>query len=367
MSAVAPIFIELSRSHVGEVENDTVRRTNHGMATTLLYARHRKCNEDGSAFFVMARRGHDPSERLLENLSSSCKKLQAFAIRADTVFSHSGILYCGFCVVKKGVAVARLHNIQPNTPYRVIISFVVGAQCLGERPFVDTVLLRELAEKKERPLCAVVRCLPHSPWADTSTPPLLLIQALAQNYCSFLARTAHESCLLAPLLIHAVTDPKCVQYVALVQACRDTVTSFRIDGSAKQKSPMRIRSSPLQAPVVNNTDSAAILDVMTALSGGPSSVHGPWLLDWFDFLLLCLCPGSYPRIQQLARQMKALSVDEAPSLLARLRSMVRPEDVKIPAVSTRVPSWHGLAYKNLDYNLYKNQIIVIIALLYNKL
>jgi hypothetical protein len=296
--------------------------------SALLYIRRKNVpphQDGGTVFFVMAHHSvADAPDSLFTRNAAHAASLKALAVNADT-FHHTGKLITGFCSVRQGVARVRVTHIEANTMYRIAAIFKLTgrgdsrAALEDPAPILETVQLRELKEKPQSRIVAVVQLRGPPPWNLNLIPSLNTLQVVAQLYFYFLRRITHlrRGDLSTPLIIRGVSDPLCSQYISLCMLCGDI---FQRAGG--------VRTGDI-AP-------SKLFDALSDLGRTPetkSSQAGPLRVDWFDFLLLSSLPGNVlPRLHQILQQYRAPQVEGA-SPTMRFRLMLSPELQEIPAGS----------------------------------
>ena len=334
---------------------------------------------DGQAFFCLVQSDCHGAEVLFDRVKSEIEKLKLFSVQCDS-FHHTGVVECGFATMKRSVGRCRLKNIAPNTPYYIAIAFhmdklsiaridhlvrrdveadarralsptpwafptdsnataaspapppsaditlslpsqVVSEEAARRRhragldfPILDKIQLRELKEHATK-IRAIFKIHGRSPWRQFVLPSYECAMVLAFRYTEVLVKQSRQKKGLPVdhrFLIYGVGDPLTGFIVSLVQQ----LASLTIAMGAK-----RLEST-----------SGCILDGLSALGTrhASPSLKGPWIIDWYDFLLLVCCDDfALRRIYQCAMQFNGYDV-EGQTLGPRMSWMVKPENVPVP-------------------------------------
>ncbi len=329
---------------------------------------------DGQAFFCLVQADLPGAESLFEKVRRETEKLKLFSVQCDS-FLHTGVVECGFATMKRSVGKCRLKHIAPNTPYYIAVAFNMDKLSLarveafirrevsaeiratmsgfGEMsimsnsvlircahddvtveqtslsaiedaarrkyragldfPIVDKIQLRELKEQATK-IRAIFRIHGRSPWNQFVLPSYECVQYIAYRFQSeVLHKQSRLQKKTLPMdhrfLIYGVSDPLTGFIVSLVQQ----LSAYTIAHGAK-----RLEST-----------TGCILDGLSALgTRHPTpSLNGPWIIDWYDFLLLVACDDfALRRIYQCATQFNGYDV-EGQALGPRISWMVKPENI----------------------------------------
>lgn len=331
---------------------------------------------DGQAFFCLVHADSPGAQALFEKVRSEAEKLKLFSVQCDA-FHHTGVVETGFATMKRSVGRCRLKHITPNTPYYIAIAFNVSKLSMAridaairrdvvnelrasvfympdvslmstsvllrvaredqeeasavagfeeaarkkhraglDVPIIDKIQLRELKEGPTK-IRAIFRVRGRSPWTQFVLPSYECVQYVAFCYqTEVLNKQSRLQNKVVPMdhrfLIYGVSDPLTGFIVNLVQQ----LSRFTIDAGARRL----------------DCTTGAILDALSALGTrhAQPSLNGPWIVDWYDFLLLVIGDEyALKRIYQCATQFNGYDV-EGQTLSSRVAWMVKPESRPLP-------------------------------------
>lgn len=272
---------------------------------------------------------------LFDACCRSAGKLMRVAVH--NAMHYTGLVEAGFTSTDDGSGAYRLKSpIVPRVTYHLVILVQYGDECLvdggirrvGRKtlllPCVDKVQMRQLVEPS-RPVCPVTRLAGKLPWKYCFLTSYGAVQCVAFRYHSFVQdvlgrQKGRYFPLDSRITIRGVSDPLCGQLIGMVQLCSDI---FELE----RKQRGYPRPTPVQPDV--------LLEALSVLGAAPlvvATMKGPWVVDWFDFLLLASCGDSdiMLRLVQMATQYNAFEMDDKHHC-ERLQWMVAPEASPIPS------------------------------------